>query len=111
MRIIRTFTPTDRLSLTVSLRVDDWKNYDGHNLETNVATGQPVPPGTNNGVPTGNQPNLPDRKDTAVSPRGGAMYRISDKVSVWGSVSGGFRAPTLNGCTAVPGRGAARAGQ
>jgi outer membrane receptor protein involved in Fe transport len=24
------------------------------------------------------------------------MYRISDKVSVWGSVSGGFRAPTLN---------------
>jgi outer membrane receptor protein involved in Fe transport len=90
------FTPTDRLSLTVSLRVDDWKNYDGHNLETNVATGQPVPPGTNNGVPTGNQPNLPDRQDTAVSPRGGAMYRISDKVSVWGSVSGGFRAPTLN---------------
>jgi outer membrane receptor protein involved in Fe transport len=90
------FTPTDRLSLTVSLRVDDWKNYDGHNLETTVATGQPVPPGTNNGVPTGNQPNLPDRQDTAVSPRGGAMYRISDKVSVWGSVSGGFRAPTLN---------------
>jgi outer membrane cobalamin receptor len=90
------FTPTDRLSLTMSLRVDDWKNYDGHNLETNAFTGQPVPPGTNNGVPTGNQPNLPDRKDTAVSPRGGAMYRISDKVSVWGSVSGGFRAPTLN---------------
>jgi len=90
------FTPTDRLSLTMSLRVDDWKNYDGHNLETNVTTGQPVPPGTSNGVPTGNQPNLPDRKDTAVSPRGGAMYRISEKVSVWGSVSGGFRAPTLN---------------
>jgi outer membrane receptor protein involved in Fe transport len=91
------FTPTDRLSVTVSLRVDDWKNYDGHNLETNVATGQPVPPTTGpGGVPTGNQPNLPDRKDTAVSPRGGAMYRISDRVSVWGSVSGGFRAPTLN---------------
>ena len=90
------FTPTDRLSLTVSLRVDDWKNYDGHNLETNAVTGQPVPPGNNNGVPTGNQPDLPDRKDTAFSPRGGAMYRISDKVSVWGSVSGGFRAPTLN---------------
>jgi outer membrane receptor protein involved in Fe transport len=90
------FTPTDRLSLTASLRVDDWKNYDGHNLETNAATGQPVPPGTNNGVPTGNQPNLPDRADTAFSPRGGAMYRVSDRVSVWGSVSGGFRAPTLN---------------
>ena len=91
------FTPTDRLSLTMSLRVDDWKNYDGHNLETTVATGNPVPPGTGpGGVPIGNQPNLPDRKDTAISPRGGAMYRISDKVSVWGSASGGFRAPTLN---------------
>ncbi len=91
------FTPTDRLSVTMSLRVDDWKNYNGHNLETTVATGQPVPPSTGpGGVPIGNQPNLPDRKDTAFSPRGGAMYRISDRVSVWGSVSGGFRAPTLN---------------
>jgi outer membrane receptor protein involved in Fe transport len=91
------FTPNDRLSLTMSLRVDDWKNYDGHNLETSAVTGQPVPPGTGpGGVPIGNQPDLPDRSDTAFSPRGGAMYRISDKVSVWGSVSGGFRAPTLN---------------
>ena len=91
------FTPTDRLSLTMSLRVDDWKNYDGHNLETTVATGNPVPPGTGpGGVPIGNQPNLPDRKDTAISPRGGATYRISDRLSVWGSASGGFRAPTLN---------------
>jgi outer membrane receptor protein involved in Fe transport len=90
------FTPSDRLSVTLSLRVDDWKSYNGHNLETDVATGQPVPPGSNNGIPTGNRPDLPDKKDTAVSPRGGAMYRISDKVSVWGSISGGFRAPTLN---------------
>ena len=91
------FTPSDRLSVTVSLRVDDWKNYDGHNLETLVATGQPVPPTTGpGGVPVGNRPELPDKKDTVVSPRGGAMYRINDRVSVWGSVSGGFRAPTLN---------------
>jgi outer membrane receptor protein involved in Fe transport len=90
------FNPIDRLSLTMSLRVDDWKNYDGHNLETTVATGQPVPPGISNGVPVGHQPDLPDRKDTAVSPRGGVMYRISDHLSVWGSASGGFRAPTLN---------------
>jgi outer membrane receptor protein involved in Fe transport len=81
------FTPSDRLSVTLSLRVDDWKNYDGHNLETSASTGLPT---------VGHRPNLDDKKDTVVSPRGGAMYRISDRVSVWGSVSGGFRAPTLN---------------
>jgi iron complex outermembrane receptor protein len=81
------FTPFDRLSVTLSLRVDDWKNYDGHNLETSASTGLPT---------AGHRPNLDDKKDTVVSPRGGAMYRISDRVSVWGSVSGGFRAPTLN---------------
>jgi outer membrane receptor protein involved in Fe transport len=91
------FTPSDKLSLTMSLRVDDWKNYNGHNLETLVATGQPVPPTTGpGGVPIGNRPELPEKKDTVVSPRGGAMYRVTDRVSVWGSVSGGFRSPTLN---------------
>ncbi len=91
------FTPSDRLSLTMSLRVDDWKNYNGHNLETLVATGQPVPPTTGpGGVPIGNRPELPDKKDTVVSPRGGAMFRVTDRVSVWGSVSSGFRSPTLN---------------
>ena len=38
------FTPTDRLSLTMSLRVDDWKNYDGHNLETSSPLASPCPP-------------------------------------------------------------------
>jgi outer membrane receptor protein involved in Fe transport len=81
------FSPVDRLSLTVSARVDSWKNYNGHNLETTVATGQTT---------SGHRPTLPDKDDTAVSPRAAALYRVNDRVSVWGSVSGGFRAPTLN---------------
>ena len=91
------FTPVERLIVTVSARVDTWKNYDGHNLETNTATGLPVPiviaP---NGLITGNRPDLADKSDTAVSPRVAAMYHVSDRVRVWGGYSEGFRAPTLN---------------
>src|SRR5262249_62175203 len=29
-------------------------------------------------------------------PRLGVMYHLTDRVSAWGSISGGFRAPTLN---------------
>jgi outer membrane cobalamin receptor len=67
-------TPTDRLSLTLSARVDKWRNYDAHNLETVVATGLPVPVMVlPSGVITGNRPNLPDKEDTVVSPRAGAL--------------------------------------
>ena len=43
-----------------------------------------------------NQPNLAGRTDTAVSPHAGALYHLSDRVSVWGDIGSGFRAPTLN---------------
>ena len=36
------FTPIDKLVLTLSARVDRWNNYNGHNLETTVATGLPT---------------------------------------------------------------------
>ena len=80
------FTPTEKLVLTLSARVDGWRNYDGHNLETTVATGQP----TGN-----NRSSLPDKSDTVVSPRAAALYHVSDRVSVWGAANSGFRAPTL----------------
>jgi iron complex outermembrane receptor protein len=81
------FAPTANLSVTVSARLDHWRNYDGHNLETSVATG----------LPTANhRPDLPERDDTVVSPRVAAVYRFTDQVSAWGDVSWGFRAPTLN---------------
>jgi len=36
------YTPMSKLVLTLSARADHWKNYDGHNLETTVATGLPT---------------------------------------------------------------------
>jgi iron complex outermembrane recepter protein len=77
----------NNLVLTLAARVDSWKNYDGHIVETSVATGLPT---------AGNRGPLPDKDDTVVSPRGALLYRISDRVSVWGDVGWGFRAPTLN---------------
>jgi len=73
--------------LTLSARVDSWQNHDGHILENNVSTGLPS---------AGNRGPLQDRDDTVVSPRVAALYRISDRLSVWGDVGYGFRAPTLN---------------
>jgi outer membrane receptor protein involved in Fe transport len=80
------FTPVPKVVVTLSARVDRWRNYDGHNLETTVATGLPT---------ANNKPSLPDRTDTVVSPRAAALYHISDRVTAWGSVNSGFRAPTL----------------
>ena len=80
------FTPIDKLVLTLSARVDRWNNYNGHNLETTVATGLPT---------ANNRPAIPDSHDTVVSPHLGALYHASDRVSIWGAANSGFRAPTL----------------
>ncbi len=80
------YQPMSRMTLTLSDRVDSWKNYDGHNLETAV-----VP-----GVPTNNVPSLPSRSDTVNSPRLAALYRFNGTVSAWAGAGWGFRAPTLN---------------
>ena len=75
---------TDKLTLTVSARVDRWRNYDGHNTETTLATGVVV------------DPTFADRQDTVGSPRIGARYQVNNRVSVWSDFGTGFRAPTLN---------------
>jgi outer membrane receptor protein involved in Fe transport len=79
-------TPVDKLVVTLNARVDHWRNYDGHNFETTVATGQPT---------ANNKPTLPDRTDTVVSPRAAALYHVTDRITTWGAVNSGFRAPTL----------------
>ena len=79
------FNPTDKLSLTLSARVDSWHNYDGHIDET-LVSGQPGP---------NNRPTIDARDDSVVSPHVGALYHLTDLVSVWGAVNSGFRAPTL----------------
>jgi len=85
--LIDDLTLLQNLSVTLSARVDNWSNTDGRNLETSAATGLPT---------ANNRGELADKDDTVVSPRGALLYRISDRVSVWGSFSMGFRAPTLN---------------
>jgi|SoiMethySBSTD1v2_1073268.scaffolds.fasta_scaffold16728_6 outer membrane receptor protein involved in Fe transport len=80
-------TPTDKLNITLASRVDHWRNYDAHNLETNLPAGTPA---------AGNRPELAERSDTVASPRAAALYKFTDRVSAWGGVSSGFRAPTLN---------------
>jgi outer membrane receptor protein involved in Fe transport len=81
------FTPVEKLAVTLNARVDSWRNYDAHNLETTVSTG----------LPTANhRPSLPDKDNTVVSPRVGAIYHFTDRVSAWGDFGYGFRAPTLN---------------
>jgi outer membrane receptor protein involved in Fe transport len=81
------FFPVPQVSLTVSGRVDHWRNYNARHLETSTTTGLP-------GV--GNRGPLADREDTVFSPRAGALYHLTDQVTVWGSIGSGFRAPTLN---------------
>ena len=81
------FSPFPRLTLTLAARLDRWRNSDGHNLETDAATG----------LPTANhRPSLPARSDTVVSPRMAALFHLTDHVTVWGDLGAGFRAPTLN---------------
>jgi outer membrane receptor protein involved in Fe transport len=81
------FTPTAKLTVTLGLRRDRWRNYGGHNLETclNAFTCSP-----------NNVPDFPDRRERAVSPRAGVRYQLHSRINVWGAASAGFRAPTLN---------------
>jgi outer membrane receptor protein involved in Fe transport len=81
------FWPVESLSVTLSGRVDHWRNSDAHHNETSVATGLPG---------TGHRGALPNREDTVFSPRAGVLYQVNDKVTAWGSIGSGFRAPTLN---------------
>ena len=77
--------PVPQLTLTFSARVDGWRNYAGHNLETSLI-----------GAAVNNVPSLPVRSDTVVSPRAAARYHLTSRVDVWGNFGWGFRAPTLN---------------
>ena len=79
-------TPTSKMVLTLSARVDRWRNYDGHNLETSVATGLPT---------ANNRDTLPEVTDTVFSPRVAALYHFTDRITAWGAANSGFRAPTL----------------
>ncbi|MFL6280002.1 MAG: TonB-dependent receptor, partial [Vicinamibacterales bacterium] len=78
------FAPFSNLTVTASARLDRWRNYDAHNTETTLSTGAV------------SDPVLADKNDSVASPRLGALYRVHERVSVWGDIASGFRAPTLN---------------
>jgi outer membrane receptor protein involved in Fe transport len=80
-------TVAPNLTVTLAARVDRWRNYDGHNLETNLPSGAPT---------ANNRPTLPERDDVVASPRVAALYHATSWLSVWGDLGWGFRAPTLN---------------
>jgi outer membrane receptor protein involved in Fe transport len=81
------FAVTPALTITGSVRIDRWRNYNAHNLENSVPSGLPT---------ANNNAALPDKRDTVISPRVAAIYRVTDLVSVWANIGEGFRAPTLN---------------
>ena len=90
-------TPLPKLSMTLSARVDHWRNYDAHNLETAVIAGTATNNKPSCDTSGGSPPScLADRSDTVVSPRAAARYQVTDKISAWGDIGAGFRAPTLN---------------
>lgn len=78
------WTASEKLNLNFGLRIDHWKNFDAHSstrqFATNVIT----------------DTAFPNRDETAVSPRVAAIYRLTPKISAYGSYSRSFRAPTLN---------------
>ena len=87
---------TDKFQLTLSARLDHWKNYDAHNLQFNAVTGASLATSRPSCNVEPEVPCLADKKNTIGSPRIGALYHLTDSVSVWSSLSWGFRAPTLN---------------
>ena len=90
-------TPASSVTVTLSARVDNWRNYNPHNLETPVIAGTVVSNRPACSVSGGVPPAcLQDRSDTTVSPRIAARYQATGWLSVWGDIGSGFRAPTLN---------------
>jgi outer membrane receptor protein involved in Fe transport len=79
------FHVTERAVLTANLRYDDWRNYRGESLTRSIRT-QAIT----------SSAEFPDRSESAVSPRVGLLYRVSEKVSLFSSIYRSFRAPTLN---------------
>ena len=74
---------TSRLSVTLGLRYDGWRNFDA--FHRRGETGEP-----------GAETPLEDRSASAWSPRAAIVYAASPFLSLTGSVYRSFRAPTLN---------------
>lgn len=78
------FQARPRLLVSASARLDGWSHRDGRSVTTPWTTG------------SASTTEFPDRSETAVSPRLGALFRASSSVSLIASGYGAFRGPTLN---------------
>lgn len=78
---------TTRLRITVGMRLDHALNYRAAKTETDLD-----PTDTT----LASSATFADKKNTVGSPHGSALYKVSDRVSVWAGTSWGFRVPTLN---------------
>ena len=75
---------SEKLNFSFGGRFDYWSNLDARSTTRTLAT---------NLV---NVLNFADRSQNAFSPRVGALYQLTQNVSVYGAFSRSFRAPTLN---------------
>lgn len=78
------FAVGKRLILVGVIRADRWSNYRGQNVTRTLSTNQLATVA------------YPDRTETALSPRGSALFRVSNSISLYGGASRSFRSPTLN---------------
>jgi len=79
-----TWAVARRFVLNLSARIDQRRNSDGLSSTRTVTSGAI------------SEVRFPDRTDTAVSPRVGAIFEVKDNVSLYASFSRSFRAPSLN---------------
>ena len=78
------FQAHPRLLLSVSARLDGWTHRDGLSVTTPLGAGAAA------------TTSFPDRGESALSPRLGAVLRLTPAVSLAASGYGAFRGPTLN---------------
>jgi outer membrane receptor protein involved in Fe transport len=89
-----TWNPTDALELTAGVRFLDEYRQSGFlsDIPNAVLSGAPLVPG---GIDTGGRVLSADESFQAALPRFNALYRVSDDVNVYATVSKGRRSPVV----------------
>jgi outer membrane receptor protein involved in Fe transport len=77
--------PTSRLTVTGGFRFDRWRDYKAHSDSRAVSGLTPVL-----------VKSFGDRSESAISPQGSILYRPTERLGLFASAYGAFRAPTLN---------------
>jgi outer membrane receptor protein involved in Fe transport len=77
-------TVAPEFQVLLSARFDHWRNYDAERRELAVFSGQRT------------TLQLPEKDNNLVTGRIGLLHHLNERVSLWGAVASGFRAPTLN---------------